>query len=226
MRELPIRYLAPMVRAVRDGNKTQTRRIIKPQPPIESEPSFIISSSRRQDVGKWQFDANLDELIKTTALGPIACPYGRSGDRQWVQEAWRVSSAHDYLSPSKLPKKLAVEYLADGTGMFDGKTRRSIHLPRGASRITLEVTGVRVQRLQDISETDAQAEGIAELPLQAGQPGAWWSADPVQPALHGRTPVDAFRLLWESIYGQGSWSDNPMVWAISFKLIHQANPPS
>jgi hypothetical protein len=90
--------------------------------------------------------------------------------------------------------------------------------------ITLEVTGVMAQRLQDISEADAQAEGIAELPLQAGQPGAWWSADPAQPALHGRTAVDAFRLLWESIYGQGSWSDNPMVWAISSQLIHSVNP--
>ena len=179
MKELPIRYLAPMVRAVLDGSKTQTRRIVKPQ-----------------------------------------SSYGRPGDRLWVQEAWRVSSAHDDLPVCALPRGLTIEYLADGPGIFDGKTRPSSHMPQWASRITLEVTGVRVQRLQDISETDAQAEGIAELPLQAGQPGAWWSADPVQPALHGRTPVDAFRLLWESIYGQRSWSDNSMVWAISFKLIH------
>ncbi len=150
----------------------------------------------------------------------VCCPYGNPGDCQWVQEAWRVSSAHDDLPPSQLPKSLTVEYLADGPGMLDGKTRHSIHMPRWASRITLEVTGVRVQRLQDISEADARAEGIAELPRQAGQPGAWWSADPTQPALHGRTPVDAFRLLWESIYGQGSWSDNPVVWAVLFKLIH------
>jgi hypothetical protein len=183
MKERPIRYLAPMVRAVLDGNKTQTRRPIKPQP-------------------------------------PIACPYGRSGDRQWVQEAWRVSSAHDDLPPSRIPRGTTVEYLADGPGMLEGKTRPSIFMPRWASRITLQITNVRVMQLQDISEADARAEGIAELPLQAGQPGAWWSADPTQPALHGCTPVDAFRLLWESIYGDGSWLDNPTVWAVSFQLIH------
>lgn len=210
MRYLPIRYLAPMVRAVLDGDKTQTRRIVEDQADME-------------------FDANDPTYgpywlsYATEADGEdatVCCPYGKPGDRQWVQEAWRVSSAHDYLPPSQLPKGLTVEYLADGPGMLDGKTRPSIHMPRWASRITLKVTGVSVMRLQDISEADALAEGIAELPLQAGQPGAWWSADPTQPALHGRTPVDAFRLLWQSIYGQNSWSDNPRVWAISFQLIH------
>ncbi len=178
-----------MVRSVRNGSKTQTRRVAKFWRPGDSHAVNF-------------------------------CPYGIPGDRLWVRESWRVSSAHDYLPPSKLPKALTTEYLADNPGMLDGKTRASIHMPRWASRITLEVTGVKVQRLQDISEADAQAEGIAELPPQAGQPGAWWSADPAQPALHGRTAVDAFRVLWESIYGQGSWSDNPLVWAISFQLIH------
>ena len=209
MRELPIRYQASMVRAVLDGNKMQTRRIVKDQSDME-------------------FDANDSTYgpywrsYATEAHGEdakVCCPYGKPGDRLWVQEAWRVSSAHNYLPPSQLPTGLTVEYLADSPGMFGGKTRPSIHMPRWASRITLEVTGVRVQRLQDISEADAQAEGITELPLQAGQPGAWWSASPVHPALHGRTPIDAFRLLWESIYGQGSWHDNPMIWAITFKLI-------
>jgi hypothetical protein len=88
----------------------------------------------------------------------------------------------------------------------------------------LEVTEVKLQLLQRISEVDAQAEGIAELPLQAGQPGAWWSADPTQPALHGRSPIDAFQRLWESIHGDGSWLDNPTVRAISFQLIHSINP--
>ena len=210
MRELPIRYLAPLVRAVLNGLKTQTRWIVKDQADME-------------------FDANDSTYgpywlsYATEADGEdakVCCPYGRPGDRLWVREAWRVSSAHDYLPPSKLPRGLTVEYLADGPGIFDGKTRPSSQMPRWASRITLKVTEVQVHRLQGISEADAKAEGIAELPLQAGQPGAWWSASPVHPALHGRTPIDAFRLLWESICGQGSWSDNPMIWAISFKLIH------
>jgi hypothetical protein len=186
MKERPILYSAPMVCAVLNNSKTQTRRVVK----------------FRHDDG---FPVN---------------PYGIPGDRLWVRETWRVSSAHDNLPPSRIPKGTTVEYLADGPGMLDGKTRPSIYMPRWSSRITLEITDVRVMRLQEISSADAQAEGIAELPLQAGQPGAWWSADPTQPALHGRTPVDAFRLLWESIYGQGSWSDNPAVLALLFQLIH------
>jgi hypothetical protein len=198
-----------MVRAVLNGDKTQTRRIVKDQADME----FDVNDPTYGPY--WRSYA-------TEADGEdarVRCPYGNPGDRLWIRETWRVSSAHDDLPPSQLPSGLSVEYLADGPGMLDGKTRPSIHLPRWASRITLEVTGIRVQRLQDFSDADAQAEGIAELPLQAGQPGAWWSAYPTLPALHGRTPVDAFRLLWECIYGQGSWSDNPMVWVISFKLI-------
>jgi hypothetical protein len=214
MRELPIRYLAPMVRAVLDGSKTQTRRIVKDQSDMEfdaNDPTYGLY---------WRSYA-------TEAHGEdakVCCPYGNPGDRQWVQEAWRVSSAHDDLPPSKLPSGLTVEYLADGPGMFEGRTRPSIYMPRWASRITLQITDVRVMRLQDISEADAQAEGIAELPLQAGQPGARWSADPTQPALHGRSPIDAFQRLWESIYGRSSELDNPIVWAISSQLIHSVNP--
>jgi hypothetical protein len=190
VKERSILYQAPMVRSVRNGSKTQTRRVVK----------------FRHDDG---FPAN---------------PYGIPGDRLWVRETWRVSSAHDNLPPSQIPKGTTVEYLADGPGILDGKTRPSIYMPRWASRITLQITDVRVIRLQEISKADARAEGIAELPLQAGQAGAWWSADPTQPALHSRTPIAAFRLLWESIHGQGSWLDNPMVWAISFQLIHSVNP--
>ncbi len=213
MRELPIRYLAPMVRAVRDGNKTQTRRLVKDQ------------SGMGFDANDLTYGPYWRSYV-TEAHGEdakVCCPYGNPGDRQWVQEAWRVSSAHDDLPPSQIPKGTTVEYLADGLGMLDGKTRPSFHMPRWASRITLEVTGVRVQRLQEISSADAQAEGIAELPLQAGQPGAW-SADPTQLALHGRSPIDAFQRLWESIYGRSSWLDNPFVWTISFQLIHSVNP--
>lgn len=110
-------------------------------------------------------------------------------------------------------------YRADIGHEHDGiRWRPSIHMPRLASRITLEITGVRVERLQEISEADAVAEGCARLPLQDG-PGAWWSADvDAGPALHGRTARDAYRLLWESINGPGSWGENPWVWVIAFKV--------
>jgi hypothetical protein len=152
-----------------------------------------------------------------------ANPYGIPGDRLWVRETWRVSSAHNDLRPSRIPRGTTVEYLADGPGMLEGKTRPSIFMPRWASRITLQITDVRVMRLQEISSADARAEGIAELLLQAGQAGAWWSAGPT-PALHGRSPIAAFQRLWESIHGDGSWLDNPTVRAISFQLIHSVNP--
>jgi hypothetical protein len=190
MKERPILYSAPMVRAILNNSKTQTRRVVK----FRHDDSYPLY------------------------------PYGIPGDRLWARETWRVSSAHDNLAPSQIPEGTRVEYLADGPGTFDGKTRPSIFMPRWASRITLEVTEVKLQLLQRISEVDAQAEGIAELPLQAGQPGAWWSADPTQPALHGRSPIDAFQRLWESIHGDGSWLDNPTVRAISFQLIHSINP--
>jgi hypothetical protein len=210
MRELPIRYLAPMVRAVRAGDKTQTRRIVNDQADMEFDPND-------PTYGPYWLSYATEAEGKDAK---VQCPYGKPGDRLWVQEAWRVSSAHDYLPPSQLPRGLTVEYLADGSGMLDGKTRPSIHMPRWASRITLEVTEVRVQRLNNISEADALAEGIAKLPLTIDPSGTWWSADSTQPRLYGLSPVVAFLRLWRSIYGDDSCVANPRVWAVSFKLIH------
>lgn len=218
MRERSIRCDAAMVRAVLAGRKTQVRLIVKNQ-------------------GDMEFDENDSTYgpywlsYATEAEGEdarVRCPYGTPGDRLWVKEAWRTSSAHDYLPPSKLPTGLAIEYVADGPGMFDGKTRPSVHMPRWASRLQLGITDVRVQRLHDISEADALAEGIAKLPLTIDPSGTWWSADSTQPRLYGHSPVVAFRRLWQSIYGDDSCMANLRVWAVSFKLIpcHGPCPPS
>ena len=137
-KERPILCSAPDVMAILDGRKTQTRRIMKPQPnrtwPDEVTPHWSVGGNR----------------TLPGASNPLRCPYGVPGDRLWVREAWRL--------PDGAPKGW-VDYRADDTR--DGfKWKPSIHMPRWASRITLEVTDVRVERLQDISEADAMAEGV------------------------------------------------------------------
>jgi hypothetical protein len=176
MRERPILFSAPMVRALLAGTKTQTRRIVKGGIPFDDD--FEI----------------------------VASPYGDPGDRLWVREShWWFKDEPDN-SCGYYPPKLTredVEYRADGD---DGRKvwRPSIHMPRWASRITLEVTGVRVERLQDISEADARAEGV--------EPNAFErTADNYGSVL--------YRRLWESINGPGSWDANPWVWVVEFRRI-------
>lgn len=207
MRERPVLFSAPMVRAILNGCKTQTRRVVKPQP----------------------------EAVGNGFLLPLrpSCPYGYIGDRLWVKETWRVSNRWDSRAPRDLPfdRGLTIAYAAGGSRAHDdsghylnddayspwddswiGKTRVSIHMPRTASRLTLEVTGVRVERLQDISEADAIAEGLLrERDGWRGAPDLPWFA----------SPVAAYRSLWESINGTGSWDANPWVRVVEFRRIEQ-----
>jgi hypothetical protein len=168
---------------------------------------------------------------------PTNCPYGQPGDRLWVKETWRTALSLDDLSPMGIAEKCLdagysspwapLEYVADGQrngswrGWGDavekagpGKTRVSIHMPRWASRITLEITGVRVERLQDIREADAQAEGIE--PYQ-GHPGRFLSGH--RPGLNFPSAIAAYRDLWEQINGPGSWDANPWVWVVTFHRL-------
>ena len=170
------------------------------------------------------------------------CHYGSPGDRLWVRETWQLFDPHpdgdgDALGADRIKhgqrapwdgvvNERAIEWVAAyrADGDVAHKThgpalwRPSIHMPRWASRLTLDVTAVRVERLQAISEADAIAEGVRELPLQECHPGAWWTADPsTGAALHARDPVAAFRKLWDSINGdRASWASNPWVWVVEF----------
>jgi hypothetical protein len=132
------------------------------------------------------------------------CPYGVPGDRLWVRECWSCLDSH-----SRPGSRIAFRAdTADGERVrVDAPWRPSIHMPRWASRLTLEVTGVRVERLQDISEEDALAEGMERH--------LW------EETMHGDTHLQVldYRALWESINGPGSWDANPWVWAVSFKLL-------
>jgi hypothetical protein len=234
MKERPILFSAPMVRALLAGTKTQTRRAVK-----------------QRDLVWMDEHQGLREPDNAER-----CPYGKPGDRLWVRETFAIEhsvesdqppphndgrplkrrpaddcdaiqplwrQAH-YRATDPAPELVYEDGPAGGReDEIGARWRPSIHMPRWASRITLEVTGVRVERLRDISDADARAEGIQELSLQEGEPGAWWTGwrDKGAP-LHGRTPQAAYRLLWESINGPGSWDANPWVWVIVFATGPQA----
>ena len=170
IKEKPILFNTEMVRAILDGRKTQTRRVV--------------------DLKKYpQYPDKLDSLDAIFSTFPCqsGCPFGQVGDRLWVRETWATDDRKNFF------------YRADGETYNAGlKWKPSIHMPRAASRITLEITGVRVERLQDISEEDAIAEGI---PYQG----------------NAFDTIGAFSDLWNSIYG--TWDQNPWVWVIELEKV-------
>ncbi len=146
------------------------------------------------------------------------------GDRLWVREAWRTAQMHDQLAPRDLDRCIEPEWLATDRPLYDGRRRAAIHLPRWASRIVLDVTEVRVERVQDISETDALAEGAFRgkatgrifMDAASMRPGGdEWA-----------TARDWYADLWDGINGAGSWATNPPVRAISFSTRYRRNGES
>lgn len=218
-KEHPILFNAPMVRALLDGSKTQTRRIVKKVGLAAPAPQSVIDGAA------------------TYAGGMVAhCPYGQPGDRNWVRETWGViSHAWDEAcnlidwAPDRPATAISempfgqgyysghVIYAADGAFEWsgdddaDGDPRSawhpSIHMPRRASRILLEIVSVRVERLNDCSDADARAEGTP------GGHGVIPSYN------YNATPNEHFSHLWESINGARSWASNPWVWVIEFKRV-------
>jgi hypothetical protein len=204
MKERPILFSDPMVRAILEGRKTQTRRIVK--------------YSAWHNYGDCDIDG---KMVDAWGIDRSLCPYGQPGDRLWVRETWRVGARWDNSKPSDIPpNSCTVLYKAGGfttngdagerihggecsNPAWAGKTRTAIHMPRWVSRIDLEVTGVRVERLQEISEADAEAEGVRNsLNIPSG-----------------RFANENFAHLWESINGPGSWDANPWVWVVEFRRI-------
>ena len=203
MRERPILFSAPMVRAILARGKSQTRRIVKPGPAGVPDPI---------DGYAFNGHALVREDGASLSVYPIRCPYGQSGDRLWVREAWRVCAEADAVKPLDMDAAYRVWYEADAPHQQGfGRRRPGMFMPRWASRITLEVTGVRVERLQDISEADAMAEGVDEWARGAcGDPDAL-------------DALGKFELLWCSINGRASWDANPWVWRIEFKQAEDSN---
>lgn len=210
MKERPILFSAPMVRAILAGTKTQTRRALKHQPIRCIELPFIL------------FPQSKDEAAEQTGyIWPNAkeqiialCPYGQPGDRLWVREGFSGPHYQSKCSPKKWSDSDPIWYWADGcqeSGDWT-KPKPSIHMPRWASRITLEVVSVRIERLADISKDDAMAEGIVLQP-----DGGFGLADSTH--YNFSDPTDSYCSLWESINGDGSWMSNPFVLVIEFKRV-------
>jgi hypothetical protein len=201
VKERPILFSAPMVLAILDGRKTQTRRIVKPQPNV---------------VHAIHTDASIEtNLIFRRGDQRIHCPYGKPGDRLWVRETWALSGrfANAKVSDYQIPEVTFAENLvhfadADAYDVSTQSWRASIHMPRWASRINLEVTGIRVERLQDISEDDARAEGVPGNEEAAALGCDWYEK-----------PRRAYRRIWSQINGEASWDKNPWVWVTEFKRI-------
>lgn len=209
MKERGMIFNGEMVRAILDGRKTQTRRIMKLQPEILGSGLRYITESRKQnEVGKY-FWCISDALGMRARSAVFACPFGDVGDRIWVRETYRVHSRATDVA--------TLVYRASVRNSWTEQTHRvpvavcnkpatpekwtpSIHMPRWASRILLEIIDVRVERLNSITESDAEAEGVTDTGF-------------------GDLLVDGFRYLWKSIYGDDSWQANPWVWVIEFKRV-------
>lgn len=198
MRERPIPFTGAMVRAVLEGRKTQTRRPVKHFGLYAIEPSIHGATTSAR------------ERAAMAEHGP----YGVPGDQLWVREAWRTFARFDKTAPRDLPplKRTPLWYEADGPLEEPhawGKYRPPMFMPRWGSRIQLEVTRVRVDRVQDISYEDAWAEGIQVLA-------------PTGPDDAPADPIGAYRNLWRSLNADGtpqSWAANPWVWVIDFRVI-------
>lgn len=204
MAEKPILFSGEMVRAILDGRKTMTRR-------TRGLNRFNGQPDRWRIEGNMMaFDGGFD-YVKTSP-----CPYGRPGDLLWVRETWRpftangsIDAAVQYRADSKIEQvSMTVDYINRFPESPD-RWRPSIFMPRWASRITLEVTAVRVERLQDISEEDAMAEGIS----------------PITDSLSNcNGSVYYFRSLWDSINSKRGygWDVNPFVWVVEFRMVSDA----
>jgi hypothetical protein len=206
-----------MVRAIREGRKTQTRRIIRGSGDWQAyvdglgNPEFC-----EADQDFCWFDSG-------TPVSSLKCPYGVPSDRLWVRESFQPLYADGYNDQTanwETGEGYAPNYSADGRlvdyvdadGNVIDKCTPSIHAPRWSSRITLEIKSVRVERLIEISEEDAMAEGVVY------RDSCWFATDDSK-ALPWMTASGAYRELWESINGPGSWDANPWVWVIQFRRV-------
>lgn len=211
-KERPLLCAGEVVRAILEGRKKHTRRVVKPQPMMVVDNTSVLWNGP---------SAELKIALERLGRG---CPHGQPGDRLWVRETWSAPHAYDGLPPNLIQeharlisKECRIHYAAteERGGLL---WRPSIHMPRWASRITLEITDVRVERLQDISEEDATFEGCTK-----NHNGYYWGGPHAATGLKQfASPIQAFSDLWDSLYEKDSvkcWSANPWVWAIEFKKV-------
>ena len=214
MKERPILFKGAMVRAILDGSKTQTRRIVKPQVlNVGGATPWEWKGTRpKSKTGTgWIASTHLDGLLSWLKY---SCPYGKPGDRLWVRETWGKVH-HEGVDPLPTYFYRADEYDAERDSLIRWKP--SLFMPRWASRITLEVVSVRVERLNDISEEDAKREGADPVELLTDVATGLLTIPMVS---YNGSYVDGYAALWESINGPGSWAVNPWVWVVEFRKIN------
>lgn len=227
MREIPILFNDEMVRAILDGKKTQTRRVVK-------WPAWVPEKDRIKIL-----PTGICRVEDGRVVRRMRCPYGEPGDALWVREAWRITSMDGAFCPRRAAYRAGGErplYVSTGQQGAEPpsypvaalrslwaresdpvKWCPSIHMPRWASRLTLRVTSVRVERVQGISDADIAAEGLTvTAPATETTPAIGYVDLPSGNRIHS-TLRGCWEDLWTSVYGADSWSENPWVWAVSFR---------
>ena len=207
--EHPILFSTPMVQAILEGRKTMTRRIVKPIADLTT-PDFGFAFEKM--IGG---TAIFNGMLPTS----IECPYRQPGDKLWVRETW-CKSAREWFFYKAGCSDIKLELLKE-----EGfKWKPSIHMPKAAARIWIMITDVRVERLQDISEEDAKAEGVEKWIQMSSYRykdytgnvvGFWENINPVG----CKAAIASFNSLWIKINGMDSFKSNPWVWVIEFKRI-------
>ena len=205
MKSTPILFNAEMVNAILDGRKTQTRRMVKTPEPWTLE---------RQDENLVTYACSDGEYYDVVSKSP----FGQVGDRIWVRETCKIARDHNFLPDQSRDVYYRADNVEDWNlpASYPEKWTPSIHMPRWASRITLEITDVRVERLQDITAEDAQSEGVQ--PIEEDHFGCY----PLYNEGYTSITIDprcSFATLWSSIYGEKSWDGNPWVWVVEFKRV-------
>lgn len=230
VKERPIIFSGEMVKTILDGKKTMTRRVVKSDFINNYKHAHIIkqSSDKSREGKAYFYDKPVGGMVLSSQL--VSNPYGKVGDRLWVRETHHViGGIADYeieeIKQGLQDVKNFVSYKADGYGNpCDGGWTSPMFIPRWASRILLEITDIRVERLQDISEADAVKEGIRSLSTYRG------SSNTLYPdysgKIHGlfKNPIDSYHTLWYSLNAKKGypWSSNPWVWVVEFKVIEVA----
>ncbi|ENU27042.1 hypothetical protein [Acinetobacter modestus] len=208
MKERPILFNTPMVQAILSGQKTQTRRIVNKAPTTEINHRLIALDNG------WSWQVDQQGIVPTMHReidNPMVCPFGQIGDRLWVRETFRLYDSDECPHadfPCGCPKNGTPLYKASHDCGNGEKWKPSIHMPRKAARLFLEITNIRIERLNDITSEDAKAEGFD----YSTHP----SAIQMGYAIGAKTN---FRVTWEQIYGQNEWNKNPWVWVLEFKVI-------
>lgn len=230
MRERPILFKDAMVKAILEGRKTQTRRIINPQPALRLQPMRSLTDDevywchedgRTEGAGTLEYSDGSIRDLNTMKVKSWKCPYAsRTVERLWVRESYSyITKAENEQFDRRHPDGYPVSMLYRADSVWDGMTKgdfpfnwsNSMFMPRWASRILLEVSEVRTQRLQDISYIEIRAEGVG-CPEHDFPSGFCMS--------ECRSLRATFRSLWESIHGKGSWDENPWLWVIRFHKLN------